>query len=210
MKLLVRDFVANLRERNELDAIVPDIVSALGLTVLTRPSRGTRQYGVDLAAFGQLDDDPPTLYLFTLKQGDLDRAHWNNGEQSVRASLDEIRDVYIRSNIPAEYANIPRKIVLCFGGELREAVLQNWSGYVATHSSDSLSFTAWNGEKIANLILAGVLGPELLPEEAKRSTIRERARRPFEHSRLHCGSCMSGLARMTTSKLPISQVSGHF
>lgn len=169
MKLLIRDFVANLRERKELDAIVPDILSALGLTVLTRPSIGPRQYGVDLAAVGQLDDDPPTLYLFTLKQGDLDRAHWDNGPQSVRASLNEILDVYIRSNIPAEFANFPLKIVLCFGGELREAVLQNWSGYVAEHTSDKLSFTTWNGEKIANLILVGVLGPELLPEEAKRS-----------------------------------------
>jgi hypothetical protein len=169
MKLLIRDFVASLRERNELDAIIPDMVSALGLTVLTRPSIGTRQFGVDMAAVGRLDDAPETLYLFTIKMGNIGRGDWSNGEQSVRASLDEIRDVYISSHVPPEFAELPIQIVLCFGGELREAVLPNWSGYTAQHQTELLKFSMWNGDKVADMILTGVLGSELLPVAARRS-----------------------------------------
>jgi hypothetical protein len=50
MKLLVRNYVASLKERQELDAILPDLLSELGYNVISRPSRGTTQRGGDVAA----------------------------------------------------------------------------------------------------------------------------------------------------------------
>ena len=49
MKPVIREYLASLRERGELDAILPDLLSELGYTVISRPSRGTRQFGVDVA-----------------------------------------------------------------------------------------------------------------------------------------------------------------
>ena len=56
MKLIIRQYLASLNERDELDAILPDILSEMGLTVYSRPGRGTRQDGVDVAATGCLED----------------------------------------------------------------------------------------------------------------------------------------------------------
>ena len=36
-------------------AVLPDLLSELGHTVVSRPSVGTRQYGVDVAAVGPRD-----------------------------------------------------------------------------------------------------------------------------------------------------------
>ena len=55
MKLILKEYLASLRERDELDAILPDLLSQLGFTVLSKPQRGTRQYGVDVAAVGALN-----------------------------------------------------------------------------------------------------------------------------------------------------------
>ena len=37
MKLILRQYLANLRERNELDAILPDLLSQMGMNVISRP-----------------------------------------------------------------------------------------------------------------------------------------------------------------------------
>jgi O-acetyl-ADP-ribose deacetylase (regulator of RNase III) len=52
MKLVFRQYLASLKERKELDAVLPDLLSELGYTVISRPTIGTRQYGVDVAAVG--------------------------------------------------------------------------------------------------------------------------------------------------------------
>ena len=77
MKLIIRQYLASLRERGELDAILPDLLSQLGLNVFSRPGRGTRQDGVDVAAVGVLDGQGERVFLFSIKPGDLTRREWD-------------------------------------------------------------------------------------------------------------------------------------
>ena len=66
MKLIVREYLGSLRERGELDVILPDLLSQLGLNVFSRPARGTRQDGVDVAAVGKFDNDESRVFLFAI------------------------------------------------------------------------------------------------------------------------------------------------
>jgi len=123
MKLILRDYLASLRERNELEVILPDLLSQLGLNVFSRPSRGTRQDGVDVGAVGSLDGDLEEVYLFSIKAGDLTRENWDGAAiQSLRPSLNEIIDVYIPNRLPVEHRE--RNIVICvaLGGDVRDQV----------------------------------------------------------------------------------------
>ena len=167
MKLLIKDYLASLRERGELDAILPDLLSELGLTVYSRPSIGTRQYGVDMAAVGVDDDGMKKLFLFSIKAGDLKRADWDSGPQSLRPSLNEIRDVYIKSRIPPKYSDLPVVICLCFGGDMDENIRDLVTGYIMGNQTDKIKYQEWNGDKIAGLLLTGVLREELLPKHAR-------------------------------------------
>jgi hypothetical protein len=87
MKLMIREFLASLRERGELDAILPDLLSELGYTIISRPGRGTRQHGVDIAAVGSDNDGQRKVFLFSVKQGDLTRQDWDGTPQALRSSL---------------------------------------------------------------------------------------------------------------------------
>ena len=65
MKLIIRQYLAGLRERNELDAVLPGLLSQMGLTVYSRPGRGTRQDGVDVGAVGSIDGGPEAIRSMT-------------------------------------------------------------------------------------------------------------------------------------------------
>jgi len=170
MKLLIRDYLASLREREELDAILPDLLSELGFTVYSRPRRGTLQRGVDIAAVGEDDDGERKIFLFSVKKGDLTRQDWDNGTpQALRPSLNEIRDVYIRNRIPSRYKGLKIVICLTFGGDIHEEIRESVTGYIAENTNDRISFDEWNGDKIAGLLLKGILREEILPKSMRAS-----------------------------------------
>lgn len=164
MKLVIREYLASLKERGELDAVLPDLLTELGFTVYSRPGRGTRQYGVDIAAVGMGRDNVRRVHLFSVKSGDLDRNEWNTGSpQSLRPSLDEILDHYITSRIPPEYASLPIAICLTFGGAIDEQVRAEVTGYMNRYTTEKISFEEWNGDRLAQVIFDGMLREDLLP-----------------------------------------------
>lgn len=172
MKLVFRQYLASLRERNELDAVLPDLLSELGYTVISRPTVGTRQYGVDVAAVGVDTDGKRKIFLFSIKQGDLTRADWDGNPQALRSSINDIIDVYIPTRIANAYKDLEIVICLCFGGEILEAVRDNFTQYTNSHTTDRISFAEWNGDYIAGLLVDGVLREQLVDKE-KRSSFQK-------------------------------------
>lgn len=168
MKLILKQYLSSLRERGELDAILPDLLSQLGLNVYSRPGRGTRQDGVDVGAVGSLDGGPEKVYLFSIKPGDLARKDWDSSSvQSLRPSLNEILDAYIPNRLPAEHRG--KDIVICIGigGDIQEQVRPQLAGFIAKHTSHNITFEEWNGDKLASLIQSSFLREDLLPEHAR-------------------------------------------
>ncbi|MCO4322326.1 hypothetical protein [Aliidiomarina quisquiliarum] len=169
MKLVIRQYLASLKERGELDALLPDLLSQMGLEVFLKPGVGSRQYGVDVGAYGKIDGDSVNkVYLFSVKSGDLDRKDWDSGNpQDLRPSINEIIDVFIPSRIPSEYKNEPVEICLCFGGDVKEEVRANVSLFLERQKTSNLSFSEWNGDRLAALLEEFMLREELLPEECR-------------------------------------------
>jgi hypothetical protein len=167
MKLIIRQYLASLRERGELDVVLPDLLSQMGLNVISRPGRGTRQNGVDVAAVGTLDGGPEKLYLFSIKAGDLTRSEWNVGEQSLKPSLDEILLTYVRNRIPDEHNGKPIAICITLGGDVREQVREELTAYEEKNGSGTITFEEWNGDRLSQLIQTHLLREELIPENAR-------------------------------------------
>ena len=163
MKLIFTEYLASLKERGELDVILPDLLSEIGFTVLSRPAVGTKQHGVDVAAVGPGLEGKRTLYLISIKPRDLRRSDWDTGAQSLRASLNQIQDVYIKNHIPRHYADLPVVIVLCLGGGLHEDVKADVEGYMDKNTKEHITFDLWNGDRLADLLLSGILREKALP-----------------------------------------------
>lgn len=173
MKLIIREYLGSLKERGELDAVLPDLLSQLGLNVFSRPGRGTRQDGVDVGAVGSLDGDIEKVYLFSIKPGDLTRRDWSSDSpQSLRPSLNQILDAYIPHRLPAEHRGKDIVICIAIGGDVQEQVRPDLTGYFAQNSKANISFAEWNGDKLATYIQSCFLREDLLPEQA-RSHLRK-------------------------------------
>ncbi len=165
MKLIIKQYLSSLNERNELDVLLPDLLAMMGLNVFSKPSIGTRQYGVDVAAFGKIDGAAEKVYLFSIKDGDLDRKDWNSGGvQDLQPSLDEIRETYIPTHLPSAYKNKSIEICICFGGNLKESIRLNVSQYENKHQTKNLTFSEWGGDKLTQLIEKYFLNEKLLPK----------------------------------------------
>jgi hypothetical protein len=173
VKLVLKEYLASLGERGELDAILPDLLSQLGLNVFSRPGRGTRQDGVDVAAVGSMDGGPDKIYLVSIKPGDLTRKTWDSESvQSMRPSLNEIRDAYIPNRLPGEHKDKDIVICICVGGDVQEQVRPVLEGFIKRNATDRIAYEQWNGDKLAALIEDNFLREDLVPAEA-RSRLRK-------------------------------------
>ena len=101
LQLLVADYLSLMKESGELDAFMPLLISGMGHQVLHTAQRGVREQGVDMASVGKADGGRKTLFMWVLKCGNVGRNEWNVGPQSVRHSLEDLVDVYMRGQHPS-------------------------------------------------------------------------------------------------------------
>ena len=92
MRLIVKEYICQLKEKDELDVLLSQIFVQKGYIADNQPKTGNRQYGVDI----QLHNEDELLMLI-VKQGNIDREIWDGSINAVRQSLDEIKDVIINS-----------------------------------------------------------------------------------------------------------------
>lgn len=176
MKLLIRDYLAKLRESGELDVLVADLLLNMKMEPLSKPQTGPRQHGVDIPAVGPdpYDNERRKLFLITIKAGDITRSGWDGNNNAVRPSLNEIKDVYLEQRVDSSYRNLPKKIVLCCGGVLKQEVEDNWKGYKKSNSQvGQLEYDVWTGDRLALLIEKYFLDVYLFP--AKNQSLMRKA-----------------------------------
>jgi hypothetical protein len=153
MRLIISQFLRTLRERDEFDRLLPDLLLAMGYVPLAKPQTGVRQYGVDLAAVGKSPvDGVEELLMLVIKQGDLGRRDWANGEPtSIRPSLEEVLDVYLTKLVAPEHAGLRKTIVLATTGDLKQDVETNWTGFKERYSTQA-NFDFWGADRVSDLI----------------------------------------------------------
>ncbi|MBK9038029.1 MAG: hypothetical protein IPL83_02520 [Bdellovibrionales bacterium] len=173
MRLLIQEYVGMMKEEVELESVVSALVTSMGLDIRSLPPKGVRQDGVDLHAIGvDPDDNQKKNFLITIKQGNITRSVWDGNSQAVRASLNQIIDVYVQNKISVEDKTYPMKIILCCGGELRQEIQADWTGYQVSNSSKGLQFDLWNGSKLSSLIEKNLLNENVFFEDVRKKMRR--------------------------------------
>lgn len=175
MKLIVRDYLKALKEDGELDRLLVDLLSQMGLEIHASPMKGVAQSGVDLWATGKLpEDNEESVYLVSVKRGNLTRNNWDSGKQALRPSLNEILDDFIPHHIPKRFAD--KRIVVCIaiGGEIESNVQQDVKGFEerAERTHAELCMKEWNGDCIAGWTCQYLLSSKLFSGENQRLFFR--------------------------------------
>lgn len=171
MKLIIKEFLSQLRESGELDRLLPDLLARMKLIPISRAQVGVRQNGVDIAAVGKDRDGVKTLYLFVLKVGDLGRRDWDDGVNAVRATLNQVQDSYLHTSVREEHQGLPVKVVICSTGELKQEVQQDYTGYINRHTTSNLGFEFWSGDDLADMVDTHLLD-EYAIDPSQRAELR--------------------------------------
>lgn len=172
MKLIIAEYLRSLRERDELDRLLPDLLVEMDYVPVARPQTGNRQYGVDIAARGRnLESGLDELMLVVIKQGDIGRTEWDGGNQSVRQSINEIFDVYLKSHLEPQDQDCSIRIVVATNGERKQTVQASWSGFVSDNKARAC-IEFWGVDKIAELIETHLLDEHIFLDEDRRDLRR--------------------------------------
>lgn len=172
MKLVISEYLRSLKERDELDRLLPDLLLEMGYVPVARPQTGNRQYGVDIAARGNnAETGVNELLLLVVKQGDIGRSEWDSGNQSVRQSINEIFDVSSKSNLEPQDKERSIRIVVATGGDLKQTVQENWKGFVS-NNQDKACIEFWGADVIATLIEKYLLDEHVFLDEDRRDLRR--------------------------------------
>ena len=135
------------------------------ITPLSLPEKG-RQHGVDIAAVGTDPEDKKLkVFLFVVKQGNLTRSNWDGKINSVRPSLNEIKDVYISSMLESKYADLPIKIAVATNGEIGQNVQINWKQYIDDNTAENRTYEFWGTGKIVSMLDNYLINEKLFPVE---------------------------------------------
>ncbi len=168
MKLIIKEYLSLLKESDELDRLIPDLLLMMGLEPISHPQKGVRQYGVDVAAVGKIDGSQKALFLFTVKRGDLGRVDWDSGEQSIRQSLNDIKDVYLQQHVQSKHKSLKKVIILCTGGILKQEIEPNWKGFIQNEEvKGEREYDFWGGDTLALYIENYMLNENIFPLEYK-------------------------------------------
>lgn len=160
MRLALSHYLRTLRERDEFDRLLPELLTQMGYLPLVKPKAGVRQFGVDFPAAGRSPADGVNeLLLFVIKQGDIGRRTWTGDPNAVRESMDEIIDVWLASHVPPEYQGHRKVIVVATTGDLGPEVQPNWTGYATRHPQ--LRFEFWGADKVSDLVEEHLLNEHL-------------------------------------------------
>lgn len=217
MKLVIREYLSMLKESGELDVLLPDLLLAMGIQPLSKAQVGVRQYGVDVAAHGiDTNDGLEKLFLLTIKKGDLSRQNWDDGTpQALRSSLNEIMDIYIPTCVSPDHIELPKKIIVCCNGDIKQEVEANWKGYTRNHTKPgTVEFSFWGGDKLSILIETHLLDEYLFPEQFRKylrktiSLVDQIEEEPTNFYRLIESTLFdnSGITTSTTGKASKSQL----
>lgn len=165
MKLILAQYLRTLKERDEFDRLLPDLLLAMGYVPISLPQTGVRQYGVDLAVVGiSPEDNVQELLLLVIKRGDIGRTDWDSGPQSVRQSLNEVFDIYLNNHIEPAHKNLRKKIILATTGEIKQDTVINWEGYIKTNAARA-DFSFWGGAQTSVLIEKYMLDEHIFDSE---------------------------------------------
>jgi len=150
MRLIIKEYLSQLKESKELDRLLPDLLLSMNFIPTSIPQVGVRQYGVDIASEYIDENNNKILYIFVIKQGDIGRKDWDSTPQSIRQSLNEIKDVYIEKIISSDQKMLLKKIIVCTSGVLLQEAKQNWNGYIEQNTiKDKVEYDLWDGFKLA-------------------------------------------------------------
>lgn len=168
IQLVLSHYLDGLRERDELDALLPELLKAMGHSVVSRPQVGVAQAGVDVVSTQNNDAGELDVYLFVIKFGDVGRDDFYGGKQSIDPSIREAANDFVRNRLPENLRGARKRIVLLTNGVLKQEAQAGYAALshdIAERPQCSLEF--WGTDQLTGLIEEHLFDENLLLAKGK-------------------------------------------
>jgi len=171
MRFIIQDYLAHIKERDELDAILPDLLRAMGFQIVKLAFRGEVEHGVDIAAIKKEDDDW-VLYLIQVKPGNIDQKNWDAGPNSIRATLNNLLDVPFEDLTQPQLQRARKQVILAHNGTLRENIRERFNGYVRNEFQPRMPFERWDLDYLADKFHKYLMNERILPNKEHQRLLK--------------------------------------
>jgi hypothetical protein len=153
MKAILGEYVEALKERDELDVLLPKLLSEMDINPISTIQKGVRQFGVDVPAVGiDPDDGKRKLFAFVIKRGDIGRGKdWTGETNSVKPSIEEAFELYFTKMVPEEHKHLDKKVVLVTSGLLKQELTVDWAALTERFKTQG-QLSLWNSHELVSYL----------------------------------------------------------
>ena len=163
MRLVLSHYLESLRERDELDALLPELLVAMGHSVHSRPQIGVAQGGVDVLSSFPVRGVDKEAFLFIIKFGNVGREDLYTGKQAIQPSVREACTDYVRTRLPQSLRNVRKRLVLLTNGVVKQEAQSGFSALTEeVAATPGCSLELWGSDQLAPLIEQHLFDESLL------------------------------------------------
>nr|WP_315444921.1 hypothetical protein [uncultured Pseudomonas sp.] len=169
IQLVLSHYLSGLRERDELDALLPDLLQAMGHSVLSRAQVGVNQGGVDILSTRQNVEHQPEVFLFVIKFGNVSRNDFYSGQQAISPSILQALREYLRNRLQDSLIDAKKRIVLVSNGVLKQDAQLDFAALSkdVSEASPLCSLEFWGMDQLSPLIEQYLFDDALLLQRGK-------------------------------------------
>ena len=168
LQLVLQNYLASLKERDELDALLPELLIAMGHSVLSRPQVGVAQAGVDILSSYTDAEGNEELYLFIIKFGDIGREDLFAGKQAILPSAREAYTDFARHRLTEAQKALPKRVVIVSSGVVKQEATSGFAGMAdEVNAQPGFTFDFWGIDQLTPLIEEHVFDESLLLANGK-------------------------------------------
>lgn len=169
IQLVLSHYLSGLRERDELDALLPDLLLAMGHSVESRTQVGVNQGGVDVLSTFTGVDGTTEAFLYVIKFGNVTRNDFYSGQQAIFPSVRQAASEYIRNRLPESLRSSKKTIVLVSNGVLKQEAQADYAALTKEVSEINplCSVDFWGMDHLSPLIEQHLFDGALLLDRGK-------------------------------------------
>jgi len=174
--IIVREYLASLKEDSELDYLFPILLSLMGYRIVqtAKESKGQSQYGKDIIAIGKDDDGIQHKWYFELKgHDDRDITPSNYSKKDgIRESILEAKDTAFSDSSIKGFDHLPIKIVLVHNGVLKTNIRPTFDGFISKEFKDG-GFERWDIYHLTDLFSEFLFSEYLLADQESNRLLKK-------------------------------------
>lgn len=174
--IIVREYLASLKEDSELDYLFPILLSLMGFRIIqtAKESKGQSQYGKDIIAVGKDENGIKHRWYFELKgysDKNITQANYSKAD-GIRESIIEAKDTFFNDSTIPGFNDLPTKIVVVHNGVLKTNIRDTFEGFISREFKEG-EFERWDIYYLTDIFSQYLFNEYLLSDDTSNRLLKK-------------------------------------